>query len=132
NEWTLSDYDIEDNSMLHLIFPEDIAPNLFQVSVINQIIIKMLTGQTIFLDVENYDTVETIKLKVQDKEGIRPDQYNYYNIPNNATLYLILRLRGGGNFNLNLFQDLTKSVIVKPWKNDAPSWRIAVGGLNLE
>ncbi|ORY70598.1 ubiquitin-related domain-containing protein, partial [Leucosporidium creatinivorum] len=76
-----------------------------------QLYVKTMTGKTITLAVASANTVNDLKIKIQEKEGIPLDQQRLiflgkameesrtladYSLQKESTVHLILSLRGGG------------------------------------
>lgn len=101
NDRSLADYNVQKESTVHLVL---------RLRGGTQIFVKTFTGRTMTMEMEKNETVESLKQKIFNKEGISADQQRLifggknlendrtlseYNVQKESTVHLLLRLRGG-------------------------------------
>ena len=104
------------NKLLFVLFVSILILIPFKVSAM-QVSVITLTGANITIEVESSDTIEALKLRIQEKEGTPIEQQRLifegeqledgriladYNIQQDNTIKLLLKLRGGNVVNYNL------------------------------
>ena len=110
NSYTLADYNVQGENILHLVQQRSRpgTNNDLGTTPTYNIYVKTLSGKTISLEVDSADSIENVKQKIHDKEGIPPDQQRLifagkqlndgrtlsdYNIQKDNTIHLVLRIR---------------------------------------
>eukprot|EP00617_Octactis_speculum_P004996 CAMPEP_0185791254 /NCGR_PEP_ID=MMETSP1174-20130828/158269_1 /TAXON_ID=35687 /ORGANISM="Dictyocha speculum, Strain CCMP1381" /LENGTH=123 /DNA_ID=CAMNT_0028486179 /DNA_START=431 /DNA_END=802 /DNA_ORIENTATION=- len=98
---TLADYDVKEDSTFHMVLRLRGGMQLF---------VKTLDGKTVTVDAEEEDTIEDIKNRIMEKEGVPTDQQRLifggkqlegqktladYDVKEDSTFHMVLRLRGG-------------------------------------
>jgi ubiquitin len=93
-----------------------------------QLFVKTLTGKTVSIEVEEGESIEDVKAKIAEKEGIPPEQQRLifggqqlqdsktlddYDVGDDATLHLVLRLRGGMQLFVKTLTGKTVSIKVE-------------------
>jgi len=136
----------ESQSLIRLGFKEGSIINIqFEISNENQknVFVKIVNEKTFSVKFHPWETIAMLKAKIEDKENIPIQQQGFvfggrqlendrtmrdYNINEQSTIHMFLRLRGGGV----IFADVERDPFKSKWNFNAPTWRRAGWGLCLE